>query len=112
MRVLQHIRGYIGSEMLTASISPVTRCGRRYDGRSLQPVPAGGRVFCPHNFKPFLKQAQKDSRNGLMARVHPLRADLAIHPSGIGPRVVEPALMLNDPGPWSAPLEEMRLKES
>ncbi|MBI3517566.1 MAG: hypothetical protein HY060_26330, partial [Proteobacteria bacterium] len=33
-----------------------------------------------------------------------------IWPSGIGPRVDEPALMLIDPYPWSAPLEEVRLK--
>ncbi len=30
--------------------------------------------------------------------------------SGIGPRVGEPALMLIDPYPWSAPLEDVRLK--
>ena len=30
-------------------------------------------------------------------------------PSGIGPRVAEPGLMLIDPYPWSAPLEEVRL---
>jgi peptide/nickel transport system substrate-binding protein len=33
-----------------------------------------------------------------------------IWPTGIGPRVEEPALMLIDPYPWSAPLEEVRLK--
>jgi peptide/nickel transport system substrate-binding protein len=33
-----------------------------------------------------------------------------IWPSGIGPRVEQPALMLIDPYPWSAPLEEVRLK--
>jgi hypothetical protein len=33
-----------------------------------------------------------------------------IWPSGIGPRVGEPALMLSNPYPWSAPLEEARLK--
>jgi len=33
-----------------------------------------------------------------------------IWPSGIGPRVAEPALMLIDPFPWSAPLEDVRLK--
>ena len=32
-------------------------------------------------------------------------------PSGIGPRVAEPALMLINPYPWSAPLEEVRLKQ-
>jgi peptide/nickel transport system substrate-binding protein len=33
-----------------------------------------------------------------------------VWPSGIGPRVAEPALMLIDPYPWSAPLEDVRLK--
>jgi peptide/nickel transport system substrate-binding protein len=33
-----------------------------------------------------------------------------IWPSGVGPRVAEPALMLINPYPWSAPLEEVRLK--
>jgi peptide/nickel transport system substrate-binding protein len=33
-----------------------------------------------------------------------------VWPSGIGPRVEEPALMLIDPFPWSAPLEDVRLK--
>jgi len=35
-----------------------------------------------------------------------------IWPSGIGPRVEQPALMLIDPYPWSAPLEEVRLKKA
>ena len=38
----------------------------------------------------------------------------AIHdawPSGVGPRVEEPALMLINPYPWSAPLEEVRLRK-
>jgi hypothetical protein len=30
----------------------------------------------------------------------------------VGPRVEEPALMLIDPYPWSAPLEEVRLKKN
>jgi peptide/nickel transport system substrate-binding protein len=34
-----------------------------------------------------------------------------IWPSGVGPRVEEPALQLIDPYPWSAPLEEVRLKK-
>jgi peptide/nickel transport system substrate-binding protein len=33
-----------------------------------------------------------------------------IWPSGIGPRVAEPALLRIDPYPWSAPLEDVRLK--
>jgi peptide/nickel transport system substrate-binding protein len=35
-----------------------------------------------------------------------------IWPSGVGPRVENPALMLIDPYPWSAPLEEVRLKRN
>ena len=34
-----------------------------------------------------------------------------IWPSAVGPRVEEPALMLINPYPWSAPLEEVRLKK-
>jgi len=34
-----------------------------------------------------------------------------VWPSGIGPRVEEAALMLINPYPWSAPLEEVRLKK-
>jgi hypothetical protein len=33
-----------------------------------------------------------------------------IWPSAIGPRVAEPALLMINPYPWSAPLEEVRLK--
>ena len=35
-----------------------------------------------------------------------------IWPSGIGPRVENPALMMINPYPWSAPLEDVRLKKS
>ena len=35
-----------------------------------------------------------------------------IWPSGVGPHVEEPALMLINPYPWSAPLEEVRLKKN
>ena len=35
-----------------------------------------------------------------------------IWPSGIGPRVADPALMMINPYPWSAPLEDVRLKKS
>jgi peptide/nickel transport system substrate-binding protein len=34
-----------------------------------------------------------------------------VWPSGIGPRVAEPAFLLIDPYPWSAPYEELRLKK-
>jgi len=32
-------------------------------------------------------------------------------PSGVGPRVADPALMLINPYPWSAPLEDVKLKK-
>jgi peptide/nickel transport system substrate-binding protein len=35
-----------------------------------------------------------------------------VWPSGVGPRVAEPALMLINPYPWAAPLEEVRLKKN
>jgi len=35
-----------------------------------------------------------------------------VWPSAVGPRVADPALMLIDPYPWSAPLEEVRLNKN
>ena len=35
-----------------------------------------------------------------------------VWPSGVGPRVAEPALMLINPYPWSAPLEDVKLKKN
>jgi peptide/nickel transport system substrate-binding protein len=32
-------------------------------------------------------------------------------PSGVGPKVADPALMLINPYPWSAPLEDVKLKK-
>ena len=34
-----------------------------------------------------------------------------VWPSGVGPRVAEPAFLLIDPYPWSAPYEELKLKK-
>jgi peptide/nickel transport system substrate-binding protein len=34
-----------------------------------------------------------------------------VWPSGVGPRVEDPALMLIDPYPWSAPLEDVKLRK-
>jgi len=34
-----------------------------------------------------------------------------VWPSGVGPRVADPAFLLIDPYPWSAPYEEVRLKK-
>jgi peptide/nickel transport system substrate-binding protein len=70
----------------------------------------------------YKQQAREIDRNKREALLHQIqqivydRVRIApifqyIWPSGIGPRVEEPALMLIDPYPWSAPLEEARLKK-
>jgi peptide/nickel transport system substrate-binding protein len=70
----------------------------------------------------YRQQAQeldRKKRAAMLAQIQTLLAERVrfapiydyIWPSGIGPRVEEPALMLIDPYPWSAPLEEVRLKK-
>jgi peptide/nickel transport system substrate-binding protein len=69
----------------------------------------------------YKEQASESDRTKREALLH--RIQLLLHervrfapifeyvwPSGVGPRVADPALMLIDPYPWSAPLEEVRLK--
>jgi peptide/nickel transport system substrate-binding protein len=69
----------------------------------------------------FKQQARETDRKKREAQLHQIqrliyeRARFGpvyefIWASGIGPRVAEPGLMLIDPYPWSAPLEEVRLK--
>jgi peptide/nickel transport system substrate-binding protein len=69
----------------------------------------------------YKQQAQETDRRKREAMLHQIQQLLHervrfgpiyeyIWPSGIGPRVAEPALMLINPYPWSAPLEEVRLK--
>ena len=71
----------------------------------------------------YAQQALETDRNKREAMLHQIQRLLHervrfgpiweyIWPSGIGPRVAEPALMLIDPYPWSAPLEEVRLKKN
>ena len=71
----------------------------------------------------YKQQAQESDRKKREALLHQIqqiihdRVRIApiyeyIWPSGIGPRVAEPALMLINPYPWSAPLEEVRLKKN
>jgi peptide/nickel transport system substrate-binding protein len=70
----------------------------------------------------YARQARETDRKKREALLHQIqqlvqeRVRIApiyeyIWPSGIGPRVAEPALLLIDPYPWSAPLEEVRLKK-
>ncbi|PYM11749.1 MAG: hypothetical protein DMD81_26040, partial [Candidatus Rokuibacteriota bacterium] len=70
----------------------------------------------------YKQQAVETDRKKREAMLHQLQQTLHervrfgpifeyIWPSGIGPRVEEPALLLINPYPWSAPLEEVRLKK-
>jgi len=70
----------------------------------------------------YRQQARETDRKKREAMLHQIQQILHervrfgplydyIWPSGIGPRVAEPALMLIDPYPWAAPLEEVRLKK-
>jgi peptide/nickel transport system substrate-binding protein len=70
----------------------------------------------------YRKQAAETDRKKREAILHQIQQILHervrfspiweyVWPSGLGPRVEEPALMLINPYPWSAPLEEVRLRK-
>src|SRR3989442_1157483 len=69
-------------------------------------------------FKQQARETDRKKREALLHQLQQLVYDRArfgplyefIWASGIGPRVAEPGLMLIDPYPWSAPLEDVRLK--
>src|SRR6185436_4493952 len=69
-------------------------------------------------FKQQVRETDKKKREALLHQIQQMLYDRArfgplyefIWASGIGPRVAEPGLMLIDPYPWSAPLEEVKLK--
>jgi peptide/nickel transport system substrate-binding protein len=71
----------------------------------------------------FQQQAQETDRTKRTKVLHEIQRLLHervrfapifdyIWPSAVGPRVADPALMLIDPYPWSAPLEEVRLNKN
>jgi peptide/nickel transport system substrate-binding protein len=70
-------------------------------------------------YKQQAGETDKKKREALLHQIQRLVYDRVrygpiyeyIWPSGVGPRVAEPALMLINPYPWSAPLEEVRLKK-
>ena len=70
-------------------------------------------------YKQQARETDRRKREALLHQIQPLIYDRVrfgplyefIWPSGIGPRVAEPALMLIDPYPWSAPLEDVRLRK-
>jgi len=70
----------------------------------------------------FKQQARETDRKKREAMLHQIQRLLHervrfapiydfIWPSGVSAKVVEPALMLIDPYPWSAPLEDVRVKK-
>ena len=70
----------------------------------------------------FKQQSRETDRTKRAALLRQIQLTLAernrfamifdyVWPSGVGPRVAEPALLLIDPYPWSAPYEELRLKK-
>src|SRR5256714_3904220 len=69
-------------------------------------------------YKQQSRETDRRKREALLHQIQQILYDRArfgplyefIWPSGIGPRVAEPALMLIDPYPWSAPPEDARLK--
>jgi peptide/nickel transport system substrate-binding protein len=69
-------------------------------------------------FKQQARETDRKKREALLHQIQQLVYDRArfgplyefIWVSGIGPRVAEPGLMLIDPYPWSAPLEDVRLR--
>jgi peptide/nickel transport system substrate-binding protein len=71
-------------------------------------------------YKQQAREMDRKKREALLHQIQQLmneRTRIApifeyIWPSGIGPRVADPALMLINPYPWSAPLEDVRLKKS
>ena len=65
------------------------------------------------------RETDRKKREALLHQVQQIMYDRVrigpifeyIWPSGVGPRVAEPALMMINPYPWSAPLEDVRLKK-
>jgi peptide/nickel transport system substrate-binding protein len=69
----------------------------------------------------YQQQARETDRKKREALLHQIQRTLAervrfgmiydyVWPSGVGPKVAEPALLLIDPYPWAAPYEELRLR--
>jgi len=69
-------------------------------------------------FRQQSRETDRKKREAMLNQIQQMLYDRArfgpvyefIWASGIGPRVAEPGLMLIDPYPWAAPLEDVRLK--
>src|ERR1700704_6336816 len=70
-------------------------------------------------YKQQARETDRKKREALLHQIQQIVYDRGrvapiyeyIWPSGIGPRVEEPALMMINLYPWSAPLEEVRLRK-
>src|SRR5215471_17958539 len=79
----------------------------------------GGYPDIDEMYKEQSRESDRAKREALLHRIQQLvyeRVRFAaifdyIWPSAVGPRVADPALMKINPYPWSAPLEDVRLKE-
>jgi hypothetical protein len=79
----------------------------------------GGYADLDELFKQQDVELDRSKREAMLHQIQQLAYDRVMFvplfeyfwPSGIGPRVEEAGLMLIDPYPWSAPLEEVRLKK-
>ena len=71
-------------------------------------------------YKQQARETDRKKREALLHQIQQIMADRVriapifeyIWPSGIGPRVADPALMMINPYPWSAPLEDVRVNKS
>jgi peptide/nickel transport system substrate-binding protein len=71
-------------------------------------------------YKQQARETDRKKREALLHQIQQIMDDRVriapifeyIWPSGVGPRVADPALMMINPYPWSAPLEDVRLKKS
>src|SRR5260370_33687524 len=126
MRTME--RAAFFSAWATKKLKGVCRCVRALYGqaawRMAEWVPSSGIYAyggCPDVDALYKQQARETDRKKREALLHQIQQILHERvrfapiwdytwPSGVGPRVEEPALMLIDPYPWSAPLEDVRLK--
>ena len=129
LRMRQMERAAFFSAWATKKLRGVCVCGSGLYGnaatRMSEIVPSDGAYAYggyPDIDTLYKQQARETDRKKREAMLHQIQQLLHervrfgpifeyIWPSGIGPRVEEPALMLINPYPWSAPLEDVRLKK-
>jgi len=129
LRMRQMERAAFFSAWATKKLRGVCVCGSGLYGnaatRMSEIVPSDGAYAYggyPDVDALYKQQARETDRKKREAMLHQIQQLLHervrfgpifeyIWPSGIGPRVEEPALMLINPYPWSAPLEDVRLKK-